>query len=331
MFTRILDAIQTFRVNRDFSRYEKEQLSIHEREAARRFDVGQLEREVNRIRREAELAADEKFDSQIAKLTKEEGSHWAVIKRLLSQIELFEVNYKLELQSQHEKLATLKAERQALGDAADELHQVRRGIKEELGGAYDRLSAAQHRVQAWHNQANRSPWLLGNAGKKLPKHSLFGQSFGDLEEYKSQRDSARAGISEARNALEANNARLNENRSQLDRKKAAMDAVWQEITWLKEQREKMFELKRLGISRRFLQSELSEVVLAKDRVCARLADTKAEKAEFIRAMTVRNGIGERYKSINDIRSAKLSFLADFHTPNSQETRRRTHLVQWRAR
>jgi hypothetical protein len=41
-----------------------------------------------------------------------------------------------------------------------------------------------------HNKSERTPWLLVYGGKKIQNHSMFGQSFGDLDFYKSDRDKA---------------------------------------------------------------------------------------------------------------------------------------------
>jgi hypothetical protein len=47
----------------------------------------------------------------------------------------------------------------------------------------------------------RTPWLFGNRGKKLPDHTLFGQSFGDLDGYTADRERACAEIGSCKAAI----------------------------------------------------------------------------------------------------------------------------------
>jgi hypothetical protein len=48
----------------------------------------------------------------------------------------------------------------------------------------------KNNIKSWHNKSERTPWLLGYGGKRIQNHSMFGQSFGDLDFYKSDRDKA---------------------------------------------------------------------------------------------------------------------------------------------
>jgi hypothetical protein len=45
----------------------------------------------------------------------------------------------------------------------------------------------KNNIKPWHNKSERTPWSLGNGGKIISNHSMFGQSFGDLDFYKSDR------------------------------------------------------------------------------------------------------------------------------------------------
>lgn len=80
--------------------------------------------------------------------------------------------------------------------------------KRDIQEAYDEktkahgdLNSAKYRVNSWHNKSKRSSLLFGNTGKPLPKHSMFGQSFGDLDSAKYDRDRAGRSIATAKEKI----------------------------------------------------------------------------------------------------------------------------------
>jgi hypothetical protein len=66
----------------------------------------------------------------------------------------------------------------------------RSATHDDLQEAYGDLEDAKGDVDRWYAKSERTPWLFGNGGKKLPKYSLFGQSHGDLSSAKYRRGEA---------------------------------------------------------------------------------------------------------------------------------------------
>lgn len=69
----------------------------------------------------------------------------------------------------------------------------------DKSSAYSDLASAKSEVNSWHSRSKRS--FFGNAGKPLPKHSLFGQSFGDLDAAKARRSSAVSDIADSKREI----------------------------------------------------------------------------------------------------------------------------------
>jgi len=59
MFEGIKSFIRETRIRFDYSRFESKQTMAHQAEAERRFDIGQLQREVAQIKVQAGLAGDQ--------------------------------------------------------------------------------------------------------------------------------------------------------------------------------------------------------------------------------------------------------------------------------
>ena len=68
MFEGIKSFIRETRIKFDYPRFESEQTMAHRAEAERRFDIGQLQREVAQIKDQARLAGDQRFGDEIASI-----------------------------------------------------------------------------------------------------------------------------------------------------------------------------------------------------------------------------------------------------------------------
>ena len=96
--------------------------------------------------------------------------------------------------------------------------------------------------------------MFGNAENKIPKHSLFGQSYGDLDSYKYGRDSAYEDVQAAQSKIrDIKKDQLKIHHALSDIKREIKE-TFAEINLVKDARSKMFELKKSGYKRKELQN-----------------------------------------------------------------------------
>ena len=193
-------------------------------------------------------------------------------------------------------------------------------------GAYRDLDAAKDRIDAWYSKSERA--FFGNAGRKLPKHSLFGQSFGDLEDDKSDRDRAYERVREYKSEIADIKRSLDDCFCQLEEVKSAIGDVFASIKQVKADRAYMYQLKKQGLSRSALQREETELrsklVEAKDAV----ARIKKLKEEYETQERIRCKVPEIQAKIEALHAARRAFLDSFDLPENVESRRTEHRVLW---
>jgi len=95
MFEGIKSFIRETRIKFDYPRFESEQAMAHRAEAERRFDIGQLQREVAEIKDQARLAGDQRLGDEIASIRRKTSELGRDIQRNLEQLAVFDRNYKL--------------------------------------------------------------------------------------------------------------------------------------------------------------------------------------------------------------------------------------------
>ena len=169
------------RIDANFPRHESEQRAAHESEANRRFDTSQLEREVDEIQRAAEAEGLAAFGAHIHASESSIHELRPAISQLRCQLELLTRDYRQELNQLYQEKASLLDAKQALFEEMELQQEQRSKSQDELSEAYDDLKQAKSSVDSWYAKSERTPWLFGNSGKRLPDRSIFGQSFGDLD------------------------------------------------------------------------------------------------------------------------------------------------------
>lgn len=156
--------------------------------------------------------------------------------------------------------------------------------------------------------------FLGNAGQKLPKHSPFGQSFGDLDGYKRDRDSAASEISTCQGEI-----------ASLSRRIGALD---DQIAVIKAARQRMFALQEQGLRRSGLEREVEKMVVQKAAKEAVLSAIKSEKSIFLAEAKRRTGVADLELEMQRVNTEKADFLHRFDTVTAREIRRAEHRHQW---
>ena len=213
----------------------------------------------------------------------------------------------------------------------DDLSEIKGSLSEafdEKSSAYSELNHYKDRIDSWYARSDRTPWLFGNAGKRLPKHSLFGQSFGDLESYKYHRDSAYKDVQAARSKI----GDLREDQHELHRVighvKEEIGDLFEKINQVKKDRSKMYELKKIGHQRKELQKKLDELRNIISSLTGEIENVLQSKHEFINQEKHRRGVVELEAKIRKIEAEKEQFLKSFDSEESRQNRKRAHREIW---
>lgn len=328
MFDRIKDFIRDTRIRVNFPGWERAALERHTAEAGRRFDTRQLEREVATIGERTRAALDKKYGATAGALEAEQAARDAAVTFTEERIAIFSRDYRGEIDDLY---AAKNARYETIAALNQEMEQLRSEHAEangELSEAYDDLEAARSSVDRWHRKSKRTPWLFGNGGRKLPKHSLFGQSQADLSGYKRNRDAAGDAIGEARDARDNIRARMRANRADVAHEREAIREINDSIRDAKAARQQMFDLKREGVRLSDLRRQLREQQMLQQACRQRVQALDAEMLEFRRMQDAQQGLGERQKEIASLKARHERFMQSFNDPGEQEARRVAHRAEW---
>lgn len=322
------DAWQEAQITAAFRPFEERCLKEHRAEAERRFDTSQLEREIADIDRDAEEEARRVFSVEMQRIRGELSQLKPKADRLRLELWHLQRDYKQELDAMHQKKAQLLKDKQSLYEQQAALKAKQAQTRAELDEAREALEDAKAAVEGWHRKSQRSPWLLGNGGKKLPKHALFGQSFGDLDGYKSERDDAFEAVKQTKRDRAEIAAALTANWESIQRAKTAVQGVFQHITTIKEGRQVAQMLWQRGVRPGQLERELSGCLAQCAQLEERLRGLESTRADFVEQQAARLGKLERTATISSLRASKESFLASFDLPDAKLARQEMHRREW---
>lgn len=225
-------------------------------------------------------------------------------------------NVKCVVTASKEKLATLDRDYKSELDVAyklqnevsEELDECRR----KLSSAYDELNAAKSSLDSWFSRAEGN-WF-GNGGKKLPKHAFFGQDLSDRDHYKARRDSAARGV-----------GRYKAERSSVAH---SLDAARAAVKSIKEDRQKMFELKKEGFNRRIVTSTINNGINDLCTIGEEIARLENVRDEFVHQSKTSLGVYTLETEIDRLRRAKESHIKAFDNEASVHERKAKHRALW---
>ncbi len=320
--------VQDVRIDADFPRYEFEQHGAHELVASRRFDTSQLEREIDAIRLAAEAEGRAAYAARICQSESSIDALRPAITRLRTQLEVLTRNYRQELDLLYEEKMNLLKAKQALFEQMKALQKERSEAQEELSAVYDDLKTVKSLIDSWYAKSERTPWLFGNGGERLPNRSLFGQSFGDLDGYKADRMRACEEVGTCKAAVAEVAGRQKTNKSLLDGNKADLNRVFESIKTVKEARQRMFDIKDQGVRHHRVEAELSTWLQQEADLQNDLIRLTSAKVELVEQQAFRLGIEERKQTMAELRKKRTDFLAAFDDPGNRTERQRTHRDAW---
>jgi predicted nucleic acid-binding Zn-ribbon protein len=320
--------VQDLRINADFSRREKLLISAYAADAERKFNTTPLELEISGIEREASAAGSLEFGSKIDYKQLALRSLAFTVQSLRSRIEALGRDFRRELDELHEEKARLLNVKSDLTREMRELQGKRAAAKSDLDEAYGDFESAKSEVNGWYDKSDRSAWLLGNSGKKIPKRSLFGQSHGDLYGYKRQRDSARQDIGSSKSDLADVQDEQRANKQLRSENQADLSRVFQRIDSVQQARQSVYELKQQGVRLHLVERELSDLLRQEVLMRDELWQLEDERDAFVVQQRACLGMGERIERVRRLKSEHIQFLALFESESVVAARREAHRQTW---
>lgn len=287
------------RIAMAFTAYEKEARARHLASAARRFSVAELQADAARRMAGPQAIAEQRFVAPISALNGKAAGLQTQIATCNRQLATFERDYRHELDALFASKSALMAECRSLNAAKS--------------GAYADLEAAADGLNRWHARSTRT--FFGNGGKQLPRHAFFGQSLGDRDCLKSQRDSAGDDIASYKQALAT--------------RRHTMDEVQQQIDRIKADRQEMFALRSQGHSARGLKDDLQRYNGHLDDVKQEVEQLQSALHEFITAAKHRTGTTTLEADIAKVQAMCDAYLRAFDTAQAVDQRKAQHRQAWR--
>ena len=328
MFDRIKSFFREVRIDLDFPRYERQHRDEHERHAQRRFSTEQLNIEKGKLLKTIESEAGSKFNASIHEKEKNKKQHEEVARETEYLLSFFLRDYKKELNDLYAEKEVLSSKKKVLYDDLSEIKDSLSEAFDEKSSAYSALNDYKDRIDSWYAKSDRTPWLFGNAAKKLPKHSLFGQSFGDLDSYKYHRDSAYEDVQAAKSKINNLKKEQHDLHRSIEQVKEEIGDLFSQINQVKKDRSKMYELKKSGHQRKELQKKLDVLRNIISSLAGEIENFLQSKKEFITQEKHRLGVVELEAKIRKIEAEKDQFLKSFDSDENKQNRKRAHREIW---
>ena len=328
MFKRIKSLILDVRINLDFPRYERQQLIEHERQAQIRFSTMELDIERGKILKAIEYRADSNFNVSISEKEKEKQQYQKPYKEIDSRLSFFLRNYKEELEFIYTEKEDLYLKKRAL---YDELSKIKISLSEafeEKSNAYSDLNNYKNKIDSWYAKSDRTPWLMGNSGRKIPKNSLFGQNLSELDSYKNYRDSAYKDVQIAKRRIENLKSSQHENQLSIKDIKKRISDLSSQMEQVKKDRSRMYELKKLGYQRKELLAELNKLKTIISLLSVEIDNFLQNKKEFIKHEKYRHGVVDIEAKICKIKAEQSQFLKSFECEVNKQNRKLAHRILW---
>ena len=328
MFDRIVNFTRNIRIKIDFPRYEKECRLGHKRLAEKLHSTQQLQTEMQSHISKINDQADALFKKDISIIR----AGITQIKTNISSNEqtlgYFTRFYKQEIDALYEEKNKLFSEKKHIYNSKNELSSELSVAFEGKKSAYKKLNEHKSSIDSWYAKSNRTPWLFGNSGKKIKKHSVFGQSHGDLDSYKYQRDEAYKDVQRFKKEIDMLKQKQNRFNERINEIKRAISSLVHDINTVKADRARMYELKTEGFNKHKLQHALKELDVDLKIKQANLSELVSKRSEFVTAEKYRHGVIELEKKIKDIQERKIEYIKEFDLENNYKQRIKEHRHIW---
>lgn len=298
LFKKISDVLDNARIAYTFSAFEDKARAQHLASAARRFSTGALEVDAYKRMEATHTIADQRFVQPEIGLNIKVVRIQAALHTSATRLAIFERDYPRELHALHAKRRELSDECRSINSAKSE--------------AYDDLQSAVDDLDDWHSRSSGT--FFGNGGKALPKRAVFGQSLGDRDSLKDDRDVAGSEIAACKKALAS--------------KRLEIKQVEDRIGQVKADRQQMRDLRAHGCSARTFHEAVVDCTRELDQTKRDIAQLQVNRVEFITAAKYRTGTISIEAEIAKVRARRDAFIHSFDTAQASAQRKASHRAEW---
>ncbi len=281
-----------------FPAFEVSARTQHMARMEQELSTAELEAEVVTRMADSTRAAEQQFLRPLDRLRVKMARLKTGVDEYRARLDIFERDYKGELN--------------ALFDTKSVLMDECRSLQAAKEAAYaDRAQAADD-LDSWHSKSNRT--FFGNRGQKLPNHSFFGQSLGDRDGLKSDRDAAGDEIARCKYELASKYREVGQIRERIDTVKA--------------DRQVMFNLRQQGSNRHVLQSSIDVELAHLWELEQHASRLQLGFDEFMKAAKHRTGTVSIEAEIEKVQARREDFHHAFSRPNAIAAREAQHRREW---
>lgn len=328
MFMWLKKIIQDHRIASTFPVYDAQCRKQHLALSQQRFATKQLDDQVSFLMQPIMAGSDKRF----AKLINGQRVVISELNISLSnqhnKLQLFLPNYKQQIERKYAQRNALFSEKEVVCQKKNQLHAELKETYEDKNEAYENLNEVQADIDGWYARSERTPWLLGNGGKKLPNHAFFSQSHGDLACDKAGRDDAYAEIQDCKEAIYDLKQSIGECKGQLNTIFSGLDQFKQDISKLKQDRQVMHDLKKKGCNRPELEKSIKRDAGKLKHHQVKLSGLEIKQNEFILAEKQQAGVIKLEQEISELLCAKKKFIAGFDDEIAINHRKQAHRKIW---
>jgi chromosome segregation ATPase len=298
LFSAARQFLDDVRITMSFPAYEDVARQKHRAAAERRFSTVELSSEIESRMAPSMRAAHSRFHVPIERLAASIHDMERELTEQQDGLILFMRDYSAELEP--------------LYQAKQEYFQRLRSVETDLKAAYEELSDAISSLNSWYARSEGT--FFGNGRRQLPRHSMFGQSTGDRDSLKSDRDAAGNEIS-----------RLKVRRTELKRNLAN---YVQQINSVKADRQSMFVLRDKGASQKGLEQSMQRLRQKLDEFVQEKRHLTTELDHYIRAGKFATGTVSLEHRRAEVERLRSEFINTFDAQLVVAARKELHKVEW---
>jgi hypothetical protein len=316
------------RIEADFPRHEKECRKKHNQKAESKFSILRLQKKVDKFVIKIESEASSIFKNNISNVRSRITKLKLKVQNKQKTLDLFRKNYKEILDSLYtqRKLCFLKKDN--IYDNQKLLQDKLKVAFIEKDEAYDTLNDCKDSIDSWYAMSNRTPWLFGNGGNKIPNHSMFGQSFGDLDSYKDDRDKAYHDVELSKEKIGNLKSEIGQNKRNIDQLKQEIVNINLNIKKFKDERTRIYELKKDGITKASTKIEIDKLILDLKTEQSELDAQELAEKDFVFKKRKDTGVIDLEDKIRVILIQKEKFIAEFDSNKNHLSRINEHRTFW---
>ncbi len=324
----ITNFFENIKINSDYLEYEKNCLIKYTKKSEILFPIQKYKDSLSLLENTLNIAVEKQFSASYRSYTNKISNIKSQLKTNKNQLNFFKENYKQALEKSYN-------ERQKLFDERSDKYAISILIKEKLNNAHDdkksayvRANEAKDCIDSWYNKSQRSTFLLGNSGQKIPKSAFFSQSHNDLDSYKHERSEAYAEVEACKEEINAIKYELNDLNDTIKSINNSICKNKKHIDLLKCNRTKRKNLMQEGYTKENLEKNIALNLKEQAATEKKLEIVKKERSAY--SLEQKNNLGfyQLENKLNQCIASKQDFLDSFKSEVSKNQRKITHRTEW---